>query len=283
MKEVDVSIIAANYNNSKYLHDFFASISNSTYYPREIIFVDDCSTDDSVSIVNSLNIKNLKLICLERNVGFSNALNIGVDNSSSKYILRVDPDDFNDPSRIKIQFEFLESNPQIDLVGSNSYFYNDRLKRVIGKTNLVNKHDDILKVLKTGQNAIGHGTIMCKSEVLKSNRFIQENYPAEEYDIFCRMILSGITCYNLNDCLLFYRIHGKSVSNKTPFSTFKKMNTLNKKYFRKRNNIFKVLRKYIFLKYYRLYLYEYGTIRGNLFLAISASMNIKAVIKRFLK
>jgi glycosyltransferase involved in cell wall biosynthesis len=47
---LDVSMVVANFNNGLYLEDFFQSILCSTSLPREIIFVDDGSTDDSLML-----------------------------------------------------------------------------------------------------------------------------------------------------------------------------------------------------------------------------------------
>ena len=80
-KNIGVSVLCANYNNAPYLNDFFESLLSSTVLPDEIIFIDDCSTDDSVVIVKYFQSKfhNLKLFCLSKNVGFANALNFGLN------------------------------------------------------------------------------------------------------------------------------------------------------------------------------------------------------------
>lgn len=280
-KIVDVSIVTANYNNSKFLQKFIESIVSSTRYPKEIVFVDDCSTDDSLMVVNRLNVPNIRIISLSKNVGFSNALNIGVEHAMCKYILRVDPDDFIDNKRIELQYKFLEDHHDIDIVGSNCYYYHDGLKKVIGKSNMKSTHSEICEIYKNGYHGVGHGCIMCKASILKQHKYDQSKYPAEEYDIFSRIVLSGAKFYNLDDCLLFYRIHNKSISNKTPFSTIKKTNELNELYFNKKNHAFNVYRKYFYIKNYRLYLFNYDSIKRFYYLFISALMNPKQIVKRF--
>ena len=52
MKETaSVSIIAANYNNGKYLKDFIGSVNESSVLPKELIIVDDGSLDESINIL----------------------------------------------------------------------------------------------------------------------------------------------------------------------------------------------------------------------------------------
>ncbi|MCU0460396.1 MAG: glycosyltransferase [Bacteroidales bacterium] len=270
MKFAEVSIVVANYNNSKYLIQFFDSIIKSSNYPEEIIFVDDCSTDDSIDILNTLEIKNLKLIRLPNNVGFSNALNCGIEEASCKYIMRVDPDDYIDERRIEIQYNFLENNPDIDVLGSNCKYYNENLNKYVATSNVKIGHDEIVRRYENGEHGMIHGTIMCRRNVLKTVKYSQENYPAEEFDIFSRMIVGGYKFHNLSTPLLTYRIHSRSVSNKMPFATVRKIYELNELYFKKKNSFLKVLRMFLFLRHYRSFLDDKSIFKryGSLFICI---------------
>ena len=60
MKNLKVSVLIANYNNEKYIPDCIESIKNQTYKNIEIIFHDDCSTDNSLKVINKY--KNIKII-----------------------------------------------------------------------------------------------------------------------------------------------------------------------------------------------------------------------------
>ena len=73
---VDVSMVIANFNNGRYLESFFQSIQNSTRMPREIIFVDDGSTDDSLVTARRAShaLENLKIVELPKNLGFANCV-----------------------------------------------------------------------------------------------------------------------------------------------------------------------------------------------------------------
>src|SRR5690606_31416504 len=100
----DVDIVCANYNNGPFLRDFFDSILASTVRPQSIIFVDDGSTDGSLDICEDYveRIPELQVVVLADNVGFANALNIGLSHARAKYILRIDPDDILNPRRIEL-------------------------------------------------------------------------------------------------------------------------------------------------------------------------------------
>ena len=58
--------------------------------------------------------------------------------------------------------------------------------------------------------------------IFKKHLYNQANVPAEDYDIFSRMIKDGAKAKSISENLTFVRIHQNSVSTTLPFSTVKK-------------------------------------------------------------
>ena len=111
-KTVNVSIVAANYNNGRYLEDFINSVNESTVLPKELLIINDGSTDDSLKILDSFShLSYLRIINFEKNRGFCVALNTGIESASCDYIMRVDPDDIILKNRISSQVDFLKGTP----------------------------------------------------------------------------------------------------------------------------------------------------------------------------
>ena len=82
----EFSLIMANYNNDKYIAEAINSVLNQTFKDWELIIVDDCSTDNSLSVIESfLSDKRIKLIKHEQNKGYISALKTGIANISSEY------------------------------------------------------------------------------------------------------------------------------------------------------------------------------------------------------
>ncbi len=107
-----VSIIIPMYNVEKYVGDCLESILAQTFEDYEVIVVDDCSTDNSVKIVESYQEKfgdKLKLIRSEKNSG-SGAFprNKGMELASGEYILFVDSDDAIVKTALELLFETAE-------------------------------------------------------------------------------------------------------------------------------------------------------------------------------
>jgi GT2 family glycosyltransferase len=173
-------LIVANYNNSSFLLEFFKSISDSTLRPAKIIFVDDCSSDNSLQLIEEtkfLEGLNIQVLKNEVNIGFANSLNKAIDEISAPFFARLDPDDFVSVHRFEKQFNYLKNNPHIDLVGSNVNYV---LKgNVIGQSNVPLKPSKIKDIIVSGILPLIHGSIMGTTDILADFRYNQDLVPAE--------------------------------------------------------------------------------------------------------
>jgi glycosyltransferase involved in cell wall biosynthesis len=252
---LDVSMVVANFNNGRYLEEFFRSILDSTALPREIIFVDDGSTDDSLVIARraSQNVKNMKIVALPENVGFANALNAGIAVSTAAYIMRMDPDDILLPTRIERQYAYITRH-DLDVVGGNALIFHSSTGASIGSTNFPSDHSDIEKTIIKGENGVLHATVMGRARFFRSEPYIQENVPAEDYDIFARFLKRGARFGNFTEPLIRYRIHDTSASARLRYSTVLRTYQLRDSIFGGRTPRWKMRSYYWFIKCYRNYL-----------------------------
>lgn len=126
--EYKISIIIPMFNREKTIARGLDSILNQNWdgditNDIQIVIVDDCSTDDSKSIVNSYieNNSNIYLFSTETNSGYpGKPRNIGIDNSNSKYIMFLDSDDEYDLNMCQTLYGEIE-NSNADLVCCNRY------------------------------------------------------------------------------------------------------------------------------------------------------------------
>ena len=210
----DISIIAANYNNGRYLDAFIRSVKASTMLPRELIIVDDGSTDDShETLARHADLPFLKSIIFKDNRGFTDALNTALEAASAKYIMRADPDDLLLPARIQTQHAFLEQHPEVDVLGSNVIYFRDTDGAPLNVSNFPLQHREIAARYRQGEHGLQHPTACARAAVYKAYRY-QKIFPAEDYEIFARMIKDGRVFANLHEPLYRMRIHtGSSTSN----------------------------------------------------------------------
>ncbi|WP_051633852.1 glycosyltransferase family 2 protein [Bacillus sp. UNC41MFS5] len=92
-----LSVVIPNYNNAKYIKKCIESIFEQSYSGVfQVIIVDDCSTDNSIQVIEEL-IKiypRISLVALKENAGVSNARNMGLSCVQTKYVTFIDPDDY---------------------------------------------------------------------------------------------------------------------------------------------------------------------------------------------
>jgi glycosyltransferase involved in cell wall biosynthesis len=104
------------YNASRYLRECIDSVLGQTFHDFEFLIVDDGSTDDSVEIVESYADPRIRLIRREHD--YIASLNCLIDEARGEYIARMDADDVMLPHRLQQQFDYMESHPDIDVLGA---------------------------------------------------------------------------------------------------------------------------------------------------------------------
>ena len=222
-----VSLLIPSYNTPK---EFLISCINSIKeqfgtFGLEIVWINDSSNDVATNIlVNLLEtiirpLKNCKLIYerLEENSGISNCLNYGVNLCSNEIIFRMDSDDIMKNHRIVKQLNFILSNPQCVMCGTNITAF----EHVNGINS--NISDSIHKNILTWEEykkdpkdwILNHPTLCFKkSAILHVGNYNKElKLPFEDLDLELRILKNYGVVYNLNESLVLYRIHKGQVSN----------------------------------------------------------------------
>ncbi len=280
----DVSIVAANYNNAAYLSEFILSIINSTVHPKQLIIVDDGSTDKSRQILATFEeVSFLYVILFEKNRGFAEALNAGIAAATSKYIMRADPDDIFVRERIELQIEYLDNHHDIDIVGSNVHYFLSEKERLLNTSNFPLKNEEIVQTFRFGEHGLQHPTAVIRRNIMTEYAYIQDNVPAEDYDIFARMAADEKRFANIAKPLLFMRIHKNSASSNIKFKTIKTTFALRDKIFKTKTNKLKIINYYCYIFFYRKYLLGNYVLLNYLYLLISVCFYPQKLFRRFIK
>lgn len=98
-----VSVIMPAYNAASFIHTALNSLLSQSWTNLEVIVVDDCSSDDTASIVSAVAAKDprIALVCLPHNGGAYAARNVGLQHTSGDYITNHDSDDWSHPQRLE--------------------------------------------------------------------------------------------------------------------------------------------------------------------------------------
>jgi len=115
-----VSVVIPTYKGSEFIEDALRSVFVQTRPPEEIIVVDDCSPDDTISITESLASESnipLRVVRMPRNSGGpSHPMNVGIESAKGDVIVLLEQDDLMRPQRIAKQLKALMEYPQCSLV-----------------------------------------------------------------------------------------------------------------------------------------------------------------------
>ena len=115
-----VSVVIPCHQHARVLGRAITSVINQTALPLEIIVVVDGPSDEIKCFLNSqpLEVQNfLEAIYLPKNLGAGEARNIGWDRAKGDFIAFLDADDAWHPNKLKIQYEFMQQNPDILITG----------------------------------------------------------------------------------------------------------------------------------------------------------------------
>ena len=214
-----VSVIMSNFNTPEaFLRKAIESVLNQTYDNFEFIIIDDYSTDDSLSVIESYKDERIKIIKNEKNLGLTKSLNTGLRVARGEFVARMDSDDICLRERFEKQVDFLKQNPQVIVCGTAVELIGDwqgKHSNGILFRELPEKESLNIHLLFGNYPNIVHPTAMFNRELLlKYNIEYNENYRlAQDYRMWVSCS-SVAECVNIPEVLLQYRVHGGAVSTK---------------------------------------------------------------------
>ena len=220
-----ISIIIPNWNGEKFLENCIGSLLKQTYKNFEVILVDNFSQDESVNIFQkgfeNTNFKN-KIIKLDKNYGFSKAVNEGIKISQGYYVFLLNNDTELDKDCIKYFVKFIEeSDDKFFSASAKMMKYHDR--------EMIDDAGDMYTILGWGYQR-GHGKLIScyekdvevfsacagaaiyKREIFNEIGYFDENHFAylEDMDIGYRAKLCGYKNYFCSDALVYHIGSGSS-------------------------------------------------------------------------
>ena len=122
------SVLCTNYNNGQHIPDMVHSLVSQTYENWELIFVDDGSTDASVSIISTLQDPRIQIHPLPTNQGAGAAAHKAAGLAAGEFWGRLDADDALVPEAISVMVQAHLENPQVSLITSQIIACTEELK-----------------------------------------------------------------------------------------------------------------------------------------------------------
>ena len=210
-----VSVLLPVYNAEKYISSAIESILSQTYKKFELVICDDASTDATWDIINSFakKDKRIKAYQTKKNLYSAGNRNRLLSLAKGTYIAWQDADDISFPKRLEKQVNYLETNPEVGIVGGFLEFFEDRKVTSMRK---YAKDDKALRKLIFRYSPVAQPAAMIRKKCFSEFGGYNLKYPpAEDIDMSFR-IGTKWKFANVQEPIIRYRILHNS-------ATFKKL------------------------------------------------------------
>lgn len=205
-KNTLVSVILPVRNAGRYLSDCLESLRSQSYNNIEIIAIDDCSRDDSVNILNKFKRldKRIKVFQNKKQYGLAVCFNRAMKQAKGRFVTFMSPHDMSTRFRFARQVSFLEQNPKVVGVGSQSVLIDEENKQ-LGKSTFPQGHEGIYHKLLTGLSMQFESVVLNKMLLPKDIlKFTTNSYPFIFSGVFVKLQQYGKYA-NLDQYLYYHR------------------------------------------------------------------------------
>ncbi|MDO8586165.1 MAG: glycosyltransferase [Armatimonadota bacterium] len=183
-----VTVGISFFNNETTLADAIRSVFAQTFQDWELLLINDGSTDGSLAIALSVDDPRVKVISDGENRGAPYRLNRITELARGEYIARMDGDDIMRPDRLAQQVEYLDANPNADIV-SNGIYIIDGENNLIGVRCLDQLDASPDAALRRG--ILVQGSAMGRAEWWRKYPYDASYRRAEENELWCRSCKSS--------------------------------------------------------------------------------------------
>ena len=204
-----VSIVVPVYNSERFIIDTLTTVKEQTYKNWELIFVNDCSSDNSKKVIEDNLDTRIKLINLKENSGAAVARNTGIDAAKGRYIAFIDADDLWNAEKLEKQVSFMKENDcSFSFTGyefaNENGFSTGKVVHIPTKMN----YKDAIK-----NTTIFTSTVMFDLEKISKDLIKMPIVKSEDTATWWKILRNGHTAYGLNEILSSYRRSANTLSS----------------------------------------------------------------------
>lgn len=192
------SIIIGTYNSGKYISRAIRSCLEQSMDRKdyEVIVVDDGSTDNTEQILKSFG-NWIKVIKLETNMGLPCACNVGIKAALSRFVIRVDADDYVNEDLLKVEHLYLTMNNDIEAVACDYL--------------VVDENENVLERKNAEKEPIACGILFRKDKLIDIGLYDETFHLCEDEDLRIRY-LKKHNIYRIPLPLYRYRMHENNIT-----------------------------------------------------------------------
>lgn len=203
-----VTVYITNYNYGHFIKQAIESVLNQSYKNIQLLIIDDGSTDNSKSIIESYQQYQHIEIIYQQNKGLNITNNIALNLAKGEYIMRLDADDYLDSQAVEAMVNIFNQNNDLGLVFPDYYIVDANGKTI----EQVIRHDFENEVSLLDQPAHGACTLI-RTKFLKNLGGYNESYKCQDgYELWIKFT-QVYPVKNINKPLFSYRQHGENLTS----------------------------------------------------------------------
>jgi glycosyltransferase involved in cell wall biosynthesis len=182
------------------------SLAAQTRMPDEVVIVEDGPLGEELQETLEAYKKHLPIVLvrLPANVGLGAALRAGMNECRGEYVARMDSDDICVSDRFRVQMNFLQQNPSVDVLGGTMAEFTEdcsdatRIRRLpVG--------GPALRRFAQSRNPMNHMTVVFRKASVVAAGNYESCQGFEDYHLWARMLMLGYRLHNMNDILVYAR------------------------------------------------------------------------------
>lgn len=216
---IKVSVIVPIYNTEKYIERCARSLLEQTLNDIEYIFINDCSTDNSIHILKHVindypnRTENIKIIQLDKNHGLCYVRKTGITVATGEYIIFCDSDDWVETNAYQLMYEKAISH-NYDIIFCNWKETNGT--RILREKQRKTYHNNLkfIKEILKGNEMANIWSALCKQKLYKNDIIYPTHSMIEDAVLTTQLIYYAKSYEFINDSLYFYFINSNSMSRK---------------------------------------------------------------------
>ena len=202
-----ISVVMPVYNAVPFLDDSISSILGQTLTDFEFVILDDASTDNSIGRLRewASRDKRIRIHESKKRLGLSGSSNAVVAEARASILARMDADDIAHPDRLQRQWQILQNNPDVAVVGTLCI-------GIDASGSEVRPRDRWRLVRRSCYIPFPHGSAMFRRDVFdRVGGYDETAIGAEDQKLFSRMAVHG-RIVTLPDVLYSYRYHSNNAT-----------------------------------------------------------------------
>ena len=228
-----VTVAVTTYNSAKYVAETLESIFDQTYPNIALVVSDDCSTDDTIEIVQKWCAQTkakerfpvIEIITVPQNTGVSANCNRCIDAADSEWIKFIAGDDILLTNCVEDNMNFVAGTTDAKIIFSQVKVYQDTFEAGNFVKDLPNAYPDNLMhdsftandqfkiLIQSDRISYTPSSFFNREKLVELNGFDESNTLVEDYPMWLKLTSSGERLYYFHKATVGYRIHSKATNN----------------------------------------------------------------------